>query len=138
MEVSPSRGFQRVVQRAIMHVAGAGKPEVKGYNLLVAIFAEDENLNEEAKAGASIRSSGARTRSSAHHPRALRGRKNNPSSSATQASARRPSSRASRKDRRGRGARRAEERTEVYSLDMGALSRAPATAATSRTASRPC
>jgi len=43
MEVSPSRGFQRVVQRAIMHVAGAGKPEVKGYNLLVAIFAEDDS-----------------------------------------------------------------------------------------------
>ena len=43
VEVSPSRGFQRVVQRAIMHVAGAGKPEVKGYNLLVAIYAEDDS-----------------------------------------------------------------------------------------------
>ena len=43
MEVSPSRGFQRVVQRAIMHVAGAGKPEVKGYNILVAIYAEDDS-----------------------------------------------------------------------------------------------
>ncbi len=42
-EVSPSRGFQRVVQRAIMHVAGAGKPEVKGHNLLVAIYAEDDS-----------------------------------------------------------------------------------------------
>ncbi len=42
-EVAPSRGFQRVVQRAIMHVTGAGKPEVKGYNLLVAIYAEDDS-----------------------------------------------------------------------------------------------
>jgi ATP-dependent Clp protease ATP-binding subunit ClpA len=42
IEVTPSRGFQRVVQRAIMHVAGAGKEQVKGYNVLVAIYAEDD------------------------------------------------------------------------------------------------
>jgi ATP-dependent Clp protease ATP-binding subunit ClpA len=42
-EVAPSRGFQRVVQRAIMHVAGAGKPEVKGYNVIVAVYAEDDS-----------------------------------------------------------------------------------------------
>jgi ATP-dependent Clp protease ATP-binding subunit ClpA len=42
-DVTPSRGFQRVVQRAIMHVAGAGKPEVKGYNILVAVYAEDDS-----------------------------------------------------------------------------------------------
>ena len=42
-DVSPSRGFQRVVQRAIMHVAGAGKPEVKGYNVIVAVYAEDDS-----------------------------------------------------------------------------------------------
>jgi ATP-dependent Clp protease ATP-binding subunit ClpA len=42
LEVTPSRGFQRVVQRAIMHVAGSGKEQVKGYNVLVAIYAEDD------------------------------------------------------------------------------------------------
>jgi ATP-dependent Clp protease ATP-binding subunit ClpA len=42
-ETTPSRGFQRVVQRAIMHVMGAGKEEVKGYNLLVAVYAEDDS-----------------------------------------------------------------------------------------------
>ncbi len=42
-ETTPSRGFQRVVQRAIMHVMGAGKEEVKGYNLLVAVFAEEDS-----------------------------------------------------------------------------------------------
>ncbi|MDP2345807.1 MAG: ATP-dependent Clp protease ATP-binding subunit ClpA [Deltaproteobacteria bacterium] len=43
VEVAPSRGFQRVVQRAIMHVAGAGKTEVKGFNILVAVYAEDDS-----------------------------------------------------------------------------------------------
>ena len=43
MEVAPSRGFQRVVQRAIMHVAGAGKNEVKGFNILVAVYAEEDS-----------------------------------------------------------------------------------------------
>src|SRR5688572_28336996 len=42
-ETTPSRGFQRVVQRAIMHVMGAGKEEVKGYNLLIAVYAEDDS-----------------------------------------------------------------------------------------------
>ncbi|MCC7074541.1 MAG: ATP-dependent Clp protease ATP-binding subunit ClpA [Deltaproteobacteria bacterium] len=43
LETQPSRGFQRVVQRAIMHVMGAGKEEVKGYNLLVAVYAEEDS-----------------------------------------------------------------------------------------------
>ena len=43
LETEPSRGFQRVVQRAIMHVMGAGKEEVKGFNLLVAIYAEEDS-----------------------------------------------------------------------------------------------
>ena len=42
-ETTPSRGFQRVVERAIMHAMGAGKEEVKGYNLLIAIYAEDDS-----------------------------------------------------------------------------------------------
>ena len=42
-ETAPSRGFQRVVQRAIMHVMGAGKEEVKGYNLIVSVYAEEDS-----------------------------------------------------------------------------------------------
>jgi ATP-dependent Clp protease ATP-binding subunit ClpA len=42
-EVTPSRGLQRVVQRALMHVAGAGKKEVKGHNILVAVYAEEDS-----------------------------------------------------------------------------------------------
>ncbi|GMV12242.1 MAG: ATP-dependent Clp protease ATP-binding protein [Polyangiaceae bacterium] len=37
---TPSRGFQRVLQRAAIHVESSGKEELKGQNLLVAIFAE--------------------------------------------------------------------------------------------------
>ncbi len=37
---TPSRGFQRVLQRAAIHVESSGKEELKGYNVLVAIFAE--------------------------------------------------------------------------------------------------
>jgi len=42
MEVTPtaSRGFHRVLQRAAIHVESSGKEELKGYNVLVAIFAE--------------------------------------------------------------------------------------------------
>src|SRR6266487_4163302 len=41
---SPTLGFQRVVQRAAIHVRSAGKDEVKGRNLLVAIFAESDSV----------------------------------------------------------------------------------------------
>ncbi len=37
---APSRGFQRVLQRAAIHVQSSGKEELKGYNVLIAIFAE--------------------------------------------------------------------------------------------------
>ena len=42
VEVTPtqSRGFNRVIQRAAIHVESSGKEELKGYNVLVAIFAE--------------------------------------------------------------------------------------------------
>ena len=41
---SPTVGFQRVVQRAAIHVRSAGKDEVKGRNILVAIFAEGDSV----------------------------------------------------------------------------------------------
>jgi ATP-dependent Clp protease ATP-binding subunit ClpA len=41
---SPTLGFQRVVQRAAIHVRSAGKDEVKGRNILVAIFAEADSV----------------------------------------------------------------------------------------------
>jgi len=37
---TPSRGFHRVLQRAAIHVESSGKEELKGPNVLVAIFAE--------------------------------------------------------------------------------------------------
>src|SRR5258708_34254452 len=39
----PTAGFQRVIQRAVIHVQSAGREEVHGANVLVAIFAERES-----------------------------------------------------------------------------------------------
>ncbi len=43
IETRPSLAFERVVQRAAMHVMGSGKDAVQGYNLLVAMYAEEES-----------------------------------------------------------------------------------------------
>lgn len=40
---SPTSGFQRVVQRAILHVTSAGRDEVTGANVLVTLFSERES-----------------------------------------------------------------------------------------------
>ncbi len=41
-ETQPTLGFQRVLQRSVLHVQSAGKKEVTGANVLVAIFSERE------------------------------------------------------------------------------------------------
>ena len=45
VDTQPTLGFQRVIQRAIMHVqsTGTGKKEVTGANVLVAIFGEKDS-----------------------------------------------------------------------------------------------
>ncbi|MCC7285951.1 MAG: AAA family ATPase, partial [Burkholderiaceae bacterium] len=45
VDTQPTLGFQRVIQRAIMHVqsTGSGKKEVTGANVLVAIFGEKDS-----------------------------------------------------------------------------------------------
>ena len=42
-EPKPTAGFQRVIQRAIMHVQSSGRDEVNGANVLVALFSERES-----------------------------------------------------------------------------------------------
>ena len=42
VEPKPTAGFQRVVQRAAIHVQSSGREEVTGANVLVAIFSERE------------------------------------------------------------------------------------------------
>ncbi len=42
-EATPTTGFQRVIQRAAIHVQSSGRSEVTGANVLVAIFAERES-----------------------------------------------------------------------------------------------
>ncbi len=43
VEASPTAGFQRVVQRAVLHVQSSGRAEMTGANLLVALFSERES-----------------------------------------------------------------------------------------------
>ena len=43
IDIQPTLGFQRVIQRAVFHVQSSGKDEVKGSNILVAIFSEKES-----------------------------------------------------------------------------------------------
>ena len=43
IDTQPTLGFQRVIQRAILHVQSSGKKEVKGSNVLVAIFGEKDS-----------------------------------------------------------------------------------------------
>src|SRR5882762_3564047 len=42
-EAKPTTGFQRVVQRAVLHVQNSGRDEVTGANVLVALFSERES-----------------------------------------------------------------------------------------------
>ncbi len=42
-EVKPTAGFQRVLQRAAIHVQSSGREEVTGANVVVAMFAERES-----------------------------------------------------------------------------------------------
>jgi ATP-dependent Clp protease ATP-binding subunit ClpA len=42
-DCKPTAGFQRIIQRAVIHVQSSGREEVTGANVLVAIFAERES-----------------------------------------------------------------------------------------------
>ncbi|MBM3503478.1 MAG: ATP-dependent Clp protease ATP-binding subunit ClpA [Alphaproteobacteria bacterium] len=42
-DAKPTAGFQRVIQRALIHVQSSGREEVTGANVLVAIFSERES-----------------------------------------------------------------------------------------------
>ncbi|MFA6015149.1 MAG: ATP-dependent Clp protease ATP-binding subunit ClpA [Gallionellaceae bacterium] len=53
VDTQPTVGFQRVIQRAILHVQSTNKKEVNGANILVALFGEKEShavyfLNQRA------------------------------------------------------------------------------------------
>jgi len=56
VDTQPTLGFQRVIQRAILHVQSSGKKEVTGANVLVAIFGEKDShavyfLQQQASRG---------------------------------------------------------------------------------------
>src|ERR1035437_2641748 len=43
MDTQPTLGFQRVIQRAILHAQSANKKEVSGANILAALFGEKDS-----------------------------------------------------------------------------------------------
>ena len=43
VDAKPTAGFQRVIQRAAIHVQSSGRPEVTGANVLIALFSERES-----------------------------------------------------------------------------------------------
>lgn len=43
IEPKPTAGFQRVIQRAVIHVQSSGREEVTGANVLVSLFSERES-----------------------------------------------------------------------------------------------
>jgi ATP-dependent Clp protease ATP-binding subunit ClpA len=54
VQPTPTRGFQRVLQRAAIHVQSSGKDELKGHNVLIAIFAEADSPAVQAMVDAGI------------------------------------------------------------------------------------
>src|SRR6266481_6240185 len=46
----PTAGFQRVIQRSVIHVQSSGREEVTGANVLVAIFAKRPGMSESRPA----------------------------------------------------------------------------------------
>ena len=43
MDTQPTLGFQRVIQRAILHAQSANKKEISGANILAAMFGEKDS-----------------------------------------------------------------------------------------------
>src|ERR1700733_8439611 len=43
IDAKPTAGFQRVLQRAVIHVQSSGREEVTGANVLVSLFSERES-----------------------------------------------------------------------------------------------
>ena len=81
-DTQPTIGFQRVLQRALYHVQSAGKEEVLGANVLVAIFSEKDsyanyllNRHDITSPTASAAWTRTRRRPSASPPLLIRGKR---------------------------------------------------------------
>ena len=46
-DAKPTAAFQRVIQRAVIHVQSSGREEVTGANVLVAIFSEQDDTESD-------------------------------------------------------------------------------------------
>jgi ATP-dependent Clp protease ATP-binding subunit ClpA len=74
----PTAGFQRVIQRAVIHVQSSGREEVTGANVLVAIFAEKGQPRRLFPGGAGDDALRCRQLHQSRHHQAGRGQAANP------------------------------------------------------------
>jgi ATP-dependent Clp protease ATP-binding subunit ClpA len=80
-DAKPTAGFQRVIQRAVIHVQSSNRDEVSGANVLVALFSEREShaayfLQEQEMTrydAVNFISHGIAKKAGASEPRAVRG-----------------------------------------------------------------
>jgi ATP-dependent Clp protease ATP-binding subunit ClpA len=83
-DAKPTAGFQRVIQRAVIHVQSSGREEVTGANVLVAIFSEREShaayfLQEQDMTrydAVNFIAHGIAKKAGASEPRAVKGSRN--------------------------------------------------------------
>ena len=107
----PTAGFQRVVQRAAIHVQSSGRDEVTGANVLVALFSEREShavyfLQQQDMTPA--------RRGELHQPRHRQGA--GPRRAAPGAGRRQPPERSEEPEKRGEAARRPQPGRAVQLL----------------------
>ncbi|ALL13720.1 ATP-dependent Clp protease ATP-binding subunit ClpA [Caulobacter henricii] len=84
-DAKPTAGFQRVIQRAVIHVQSSGREEVTGANVLVAIFSEREShaayfLQEQDMTrydAVNFIAHGIAKKAGASEPKAVKGASNN-------------------------------------------------------------
>jgi ATP-dependent Clp protease ATP-binding subunit ClpA len=111
----PTAGFQRVIQRAVIHVQSSGREEVTGANVLVAIFAEREShaayfLQEQDMTrydAVNYISHGIAKRSGMSESRSPRG-----------ADAENEDRRATKDDERGEGQKKKGEALQAYCVNL--------------------
>ncbi|MBG1231634.1 ATP-dependent Clp protease ATP-binding subunit ClpA [Aestuariivirga litoralis] len=115
LEAKPTASFQRVIQRAVIHVQSSGRDEVTGANVLVAIFAEREShaayfLQEQDMTrydAVNYISHGIAKKAGASQSRAVRGTDED-----------RENNNDDRQDPNGKGGKQRETALEAYCTDL--------------------
>ncbi len=97
-DAKPTAGFQRVIQRAVIHVQSSGRDEVTGANVLVAVFSEREShaayfLQEQEMTrydAVNFIAHGIAKKAGASEPRPVKGATEEPDERSSQSSSSKP------------------------------------------------